>query len=83
MMPLVEIVPHPKTAEEATERTKDFFSSIGKYPVVVRQEVPGFVANRLQAALTMEAFSLVQRGVVTPEELGGNIPLTLYSYNNR
>jgi 3-hydroxyacyl-CoA dehydrogenase len=78
-MPLVEIVPHPKTAPEVTERTKEFFSSLGKYPVVVRQEIPGFVANRLQAALTMEAFSLVRRGVVTPEELGRVIPLTSHS----
>lgn len=79
MIPLVEIVPHPKTAPDVTERTKEFFSSLGKYPIVVKQEVPGFVANRLQCALVIEAFSLVRRGVVTPEELGGDIPLAPYS----
>ena len=76
MIPVVEIVPHPKTAPDVTERTKALFSSLGRYPVVVQQEVPGFVANRLQCALMMEAFSLVRRGVVTPEELGEDIPLT-------
>ncbi|KAN0092392.1 3-hydroxyacyl-CoA dehyrogenase [Hyaloscypha variabilis] len=73
VIPLVEIVPHPKTAPEVAERTKEFFSSLGRYPVVVQHEVPGFVANRLQCALLMEAFSLVRRGVVTPEELDATI----------
>lgn len=75
MIPLIEIVPHPETTPEVVERTKDFYSSLGRYPVVVQKEVPGFVANRLQCALVMEAFSLVQRGVVTPEELGEDFPL--------
>jgi 3-hydroxyacyl-CoA dehydrogenase len=70
VIPLVEIVPHAGTTEEVIERTKGLYSSLGRYPIVVRKEVPGFVANRLQCALLMEAFSLVQRGVVTPEELG-------------
>jgi 3-hydroxyacyl-CoA dehydrogenase len=70
VIPLVEIVPHADTTEDVIERTKDFYASLGRYPVIVRKEVPGFVANRLQCALVMEAFSLVQRGVVTPEELG-------------
>lgn len=70
VIPLVEIVPHPGTSEDVIQRTKEFYSSLERYPVVVQKEVPGFVANRLQCALLMEAFSLVQRGVVTPEELG-------------
>jgi 3-hydroxyacyl-CoA dehydrogenase len=70
VIPLVEIVPHPRTAPEVIEHTKVFYSSLGRYTVVVRKEVPGFVANRLQCALLMEAFALVERGVVTPEELG-------------
>jgi 3-hydroxyacyl-CoA dehydrogenase len=79
VIPLVEIVPHPKTAPEVIGQTKEFFSSLGRYPIVVQQEVPGFVANRLQAVVLMEAFSLVRRGVVTPDELGEDIPLTLHS----
>ena len=47
---------------------------------MIQKEVPGVVANRLQCALLMEAFSLVRRGVVTPEELGGRfLPLTAAS----
>lgn len=75
MIPLIEVVPHPGTAESVTERTREFYASIGRYPVVVRKEVPGFVANRLQCVLIMEALSLVKRGVVTPEELGAFFPL--------
>ena len=42
---------------------------LGKRPVRLRREVPGFVANRLQAALVREAFHLVELGVATPEDV--------------
>lgn len=51
-----------------------FYQSLDKDPVVVRQETPGFVANRLQAAVCSEAYSLVARGIVTPEDLGEYLP---------
>jgi 3-hydroxyacyl-CoA dehydrogenase len=73
IVPLVEIVPHPGTAEEFIQIALEFYQSLGKHPIVVRQETPGFVANRLQAAINNEAFSLVQRGVVTAKELGQRI----------
>lgn len=69
-MPLVEVVPNPQTSEESIQLALDFYRYIGKEPICVRQETPGFVANRLQAAVNHEAFSLVQRGVVTAKELG-------------
>ena len=65
LVPLVEVVPHPKTDAVAIQRTLDFYKALGKTPILVRQECPGFVANRLQAALNMEAYSLVQRGVIS------------------
>jgi 3-hydroxyacyl-CoA dehydrogenase len=45
VIPLVEIVPHPNTAPDVGKRTKDFYSSLGRYSVVVQKEVPGFVAT--------------------------------------
>lgn len=69
-MPLVEVVPHHGTDPKVSARTLELFKSLGKKPILVRQELPGFVANRLQAALIPEAFSLVSRGVITAEELG-------------
>ncbi|KAL4998541.1 hypothetical protein BDV10DRAFT_185150 [Aspergillus recurvatus] len=69
LVPLVEIVPHPGTADEYITAAYDFYKSLDKDPVVVRQETPGFIANRLQAALCAEAYSLVERGVVSSEDL--------------
>ncbi|PYI35622.1 hypothetical protein BP00DRAFT_333794 [Aspergillus indologenus CBS 114.80] len=69
LVPLVEIVPHPGTAEEYATAAYRFYESLEKDPVIVRQETPGFIANRLQAAVCAEAYSLVSRGVVSPEDL--------------
>lgn len=69
-MPLVEVVPHPGTSKETTSTALRFYNSLGRKAVHIKQEAPGFVANRLQAALCNEAYSLVARGIVTAEELG-------------
>ena len=69
-MPLVEVVPHPGTDKAVTERAMKFYESMGKRPVHVRQEIPGHVANRLQAALCEEAYSLVNRGILSAEDVG-------------
>lgn len=47
----------------------DFYQSLGKKPILIRKEVPGFVANRLQAAVNNEAYSLVSRGVISAQDL--------------
>lgn len=70
LMPLVEVVPHPQTDPDVSARAAEFYRSLGRTPIVVKQETPGFVANRLQAVLLREAFSLVLNGVVTAEEVG-------------
>lgn len=69
-MPLVEVVPHPGTNSAAVETALDFYNSLGRRAIHIKQEAPGFVANRLQAALFNEAYSLVARGIVTAEDLG-------------
>ncbi|KAH8121310.1 3-hydroxyacyl-CoA dehydrogenase [Trichoderma asperellum] len=68
LMPLVEVVPHPGTLKSITEAAMNFYQAMGKSPVLIRQECPGFVANRLQAALANEAYSLVQRGIISAED---------------
>ncbi|KAE8360861.1 hypothetical protein BDV27DRAFT_161280 [Aspergillus caelatus] len=67
LMPLVEVVPHPRTHDRAITTAVEFYKSLGKSPVHIQQETPGFIANRLQAALVNEAYSLVQRGIVSAE----------------
>jgi 3-hydroxyacyl-CoA dehydrogenase len=65
LIPLVEVVPGARTSEASVERAMAFYASLGKRPIRVRHELPGHVANRLQAALWREAYSLVERGVVS------------------
>lgn len=69
LLPLVELVPHPETTTERTERAAEFYRELGKVPVVLHKETRGFVANRLQSALFGEAVNLVRDGVVSPAEL--------------
>jgi 3-hydroxyacyl-CoA dehydrogenase len=65
LVPLVEIVGGAKTSEETIQRTFEFYTSIGKRAVRLHKEVPGHVANRLQAALGREVYHLVAEGVVS------------------
>jgi 3-hydroxyacyl-CoA dehydrogenase len=69
LIPLVEVVPSPRTDPAVTGRCIDFYRSLGKRPVHVRREVPGHLANRLQAALWREAYSLVERGVASVADI--------------
>ncbi len=65
LIPLVEVVGGQKTSPETIQRAIDFYTAIGKHPIHVRKEVPGHVANRLQAALWREVVHLVDEGVVS------------------
>ncbi len=69
LIPLVEIIQTEQTDEKVIEATMNFMTAIGKKPARVKKDIPGFVANRLQQALAREALSLVQKGVVTAEDL--------------
>ncbi len=69
LVPLVELSPGEQTSRETVERTYAVMEDIGKVPVVLRKEVPGFIANRLSAALWREALDLVDRGVASVEDV--------------
>jgi 3-hydroxybutyryl-CoA dehydrogenase len=69
MMKLCELVRGLKTSDEALARARSFAEQIGKTCIVVNRDVAGFVTTRLIAALVMEAVSLVESGVVAPEDL--------------
>jgi 3-hydroxyacyl-CoA dehydrogenase len=69
LIPLVEVVPGEKTSQDAVERAMAFYAALGKRPIRLRQEVPGHIANRLQAALWQEAYSLVERGVASVADI--------------
>ena len=65
LIPLVEIVGGAKTSEETIRRASKFYAALGKRVVRLHKEVPGHVANRLQAALAREVYYLVEQGVVS------------------
>jgi 3-hydroxyacyl-CoA dehydrogenase len=66
LMPPVEIISGKNTAPEAVERIRALIEGLGKEPVLVESDVPGFIWNRLQLALLREALWLVENGVATP-----------------
>ena len=63
LIPLVEVVRGEQTADQVMDRTMDTLKAVGKHPVRVNKDVPGFVANRLQHALWREAISIVEHGI--------------------
>jgi 3-hydroxyacyl-CoA dehydrogenase len=69
LVPLVEIVGGAKTSEATAQRASEFYAGLGKRPVRVRKEVPGHVANRLQAALAREVYYLVAEDVVSAADV--------------
>jgi len=69
LLPLVEIVGGEKTESEAVAWAKEFYQIAGKAPLVLKKEIPGFIATRLQEALWREALHMVANGEATPEDI--------------
>ncbi|NGN91573.1 3-hydroxyacyl-CoA dehydrogenase [Nocardioides sp. KC13] len=69
LVPLVEVVGGAATKPEAVEAALVTLRHLGKRPIHIRREVPGHVANRLQAALWREAYHLVDQGVVSVADI--------------
>src|ERR1700759_3149718 len=69
LIPLVEIVGGAKTSQATIQRADEFYTSIGQRTVRVNKEMPGHVANRLQAALSREIYYLVAEGVVSAADV--------------
>ncbi|MFC4331089.1 3-hydroxyacyl-CoA dehydrogenase family protein [Streptomyces andamanensis] len=69
LMPLVEVVPGPRTSEAAVDRASEVYRLLGKLPVRLKKEIPGFVGNRLQKVFNDQAVYLVQQGVIDVRDL--------------
>lgn len=69
VMKLVEIVRGPHTSENTIQTAKAFAASTGKSPIIINKEIPGFVANRINAAVTHEACSLLEKGIASVEDI--------------
>jgi 3-hydroxybutyryl-CoA dehydrogenase len=69
LVPLVEIVPGPETGESVTAQIVSLLTRLGRHPVLLEAEYPGFVANRLQAALLREALAIIDAGIASPSAI--------------
>ncbi|WP_276209326.1 3-hydroxyacyl-CoA dehydrogenase NAD-binding domain-containing protein [Comamonas sp. lk] len=69
LTPLVEVVCGESTSTECAQNLYSFMRQCGMVPVLVKKDLPGFLANRLQHALAREAFSLIDAGVASPEDV--------------
>jgi len=69
IMPLVEIHRGKRTSDEAVQATRDLMLQVGKKPVTVKKEIPGFIVNRIQGAIFREIGYLLDEGVASPEDI--------------
>jgi 3-hydroxyacyl-CoA dehydrogenase len=69
LVPLVEVTSGDQTDPQLIEQLLELAVELGKQPIHVRRDVPGFVGNRLQFAVFREALNLIEQGVVSPEDL--------------
>jgi len=69
LIPLVEVMGNDKTNPSAVENAESFYKAVGKVTIRVNREVPGHVANRLQAAVWREAIHMVTTGVASVEDV--------------
>lgn len=68
IMPVLEIVPGPKTSQEVVDKALAVYTEIGLDPSQLKKEIPGFVGNRIQKVVMWELIGLVQEGIVDVEE---------------
>ena len=68
-IPLVEIVPTLQTNSINVDKVKNLFYEMNKQPILIKKEINGFIANRLQAAIQRESINLVEQEIATPEDI--------------
>jgi len=69
LIPLVEVVGGDKTSADTIDRSIAFYQAMGKYPIRLNKEVPGHIANRLQAAVWREAIHLAAENVASVADI--------------
>lgn len=77
IIPLVEVVPGPRTAPEVVGATKDLMERVGKSPIVLAQFVPSFIVNRIQQAIGRAVEEILENGWAGPEEIDRAVKLSL------
>jgi carnitine 3-dehydrogenase len=73
LLPLIEVVPSPKTGKDHLDRAKSILSSVGLYPLHVRKEIDAHIADRFLEAVWREGLWLIKDGIATTEEIDNAI----------
>jgi 3-hydroxybutyryl-CoA dehydrogenase len=75
LMQVVEVVRGAVTTQETMNKGKEFVVKIGKEPIMVNRDVPGFVINRINYPASIEAMNLVEQGVASVEDIDKGLRL--------
>jgi 3-hydroxybutyryl-CoA dehydrogenase len=76
-VPVLEVVRGPETSQEAVESTVGFWKALGRVPLLMQRDEPGFLINRLQHALVREAVRLLAEGFATAEDIDAAVQYAL------
>jgi 3-hydroxybutyryl-CoA dehydrogenase len=77
LLPLVEVVPGKHTARETVDITVKLLEIIGKKPIPLKREAPGFIGNRMQYALLREAMYIVDSGIASKEAVDATVKYSI------
>lgn len=77
IIPLVEVVPGPKTSPDIVTATEDLLKKVGKSPIVMKAFVPSFIVNRIQTAIGMSVQEMLEEGWASPEDIDRAVKLSL------
>ena len=69
LLPVIEVVPTAKTSESVVDSTMELLQQMGKQPVRLRKEIPGFLINRIQTAMVREVWDLLDQDVASAEDI--------------
>jgi 3-hydroxyacyl-CoA dehydrogenase len=75
LIPLVEVVPEGRTSQASMTRAVEYLRSLGRFPIVLKKAVPGYVVGRVASAVWRECIDLVLRGVISVDELDRAVSL--------
>ncbi|MGQ7640458.1 3-hydroxyacyl-CoA dehydrogenase family protein, partial [Streptococcus suis] len=66
---LVDVVPGPGTDPAVIAAMRDLVLGLGQVPIVLKRFIPGYVANRIQSAISAEVFRLLDEGIAAPRDI--------------
>ena len=77
IVPVVDVVPGPRTSPEAMATAVHLLEGLGKQPIVMNKFVPGYISARVQAAIALELYHLLDEGYATPEVIDAALKGTI------